>query len=363
MPKIRVGVIGVGNCFAGLLQGIEYYRNNKSKRVGLIHEKIGGYSIEDIEFVSAFDVAENKVGRPLSEAIYASPNCVNWVNSVRASDVIVKEAPILDGVGVYAETVFKPIKQSKTLDQLREEIIEEIKRTDTRILINYLPVGSQKATEFWASIALETCCAFINCIPVFVASDENWGRRFAEKGVPIIGDDVKSQLGSTIVHRVLAKLCSDRGVVIDRTYQLNFGGNTDFLTMLERERLKSKKISKTEAVQSQLDYRLSEACIHIGPSDFVPFLGNRKIAYIRIEGRLFADVPFSLELRLDVDDKANSAAIALDAIRCAQLALDKNIGGPLLEASAYFMKHPPVQLDDWEAKRRLEEWISKLSQK
>lgn len=361
MPKIRTGVIGVGNCFAGLLQGIEYYRRNRGEKIGLLHEKIGGYSIEDVDIVSAFDVSENKVGKPLAEAIYAPPNCVDWVDCVPDCDVIVREAPVLDGVGVYAEKAFKPVKQSKPLKQLREEILGEIKRTDTRVLINYLPVGSQMATEFWADIALEAGCAFINCIPVFIASHEDWAGKFRERNLPIIGDDIKSQLGSTIVHRVLAKLCSDRGVAVDRTYQLNVGGNTDFLTMLERTRLKSKKVSKTEAVQSQLDERLHDSNVHIGPSDYVPFLGNRKIAYIRIEGRLFANVPFNLEVRLDVDDKANSAAVALDAIRCAQLALDNKIGGPLIEASAYFMKHPPIQLDDWQAKQKLEEWILRLS--
>ncbi|MBC7131003.1 myo-inositol-1-phosphate synthase, partial [Candidatus Bathyarchaeota archaeon] len=266
MPKINTGVIGVGNCFAGLIQGIEYYKRNKSEKIGLLHDKIGSYSIEDITITSAFDVSESKVGKPLAEAIYAPPNCVNWVDSVSGCDVIVKEAPILDGVGIYAENAFKPIKHSKPTEQLKKEIIDEIESTDTKVLINYLPVGSQKATEFWATIALETGCAFINCIPVFIASHKEWARKFEEKGLPIIGDDIKSQLGSTIIHRVLAKLCSDRGVALDRTYQLNVGGNTDFLTMLERARLKSKKISKTEAVQSQLEEKLNETNVHIGPS-------------------------------------------------------------------------------------------------
>jgi len=359
MSKIRVGVIGVGNCFAGLVQGIEYYKRNKDvKRIGLMHEKIGNYGIEDIEFVSAFDVAENKIGKPLKEAIFANPNQVNWVDSVSGCDTIVKESPILDGIGLYLQNMIKPIKQTKSVEELEKEITDEIERTKTRILINYLPVGSQKATEFWADIALKTNCAFINCIPVFIASDENWAKKFEEKSIPIIGDDIKSQVGSTIVHRVLTKLCADRGAVIDRTYQINVGGNTDFLNMLERERLESKRISKTEAVQSQLEKRLDEKNIYIGPSDFIPFLGNRKLAFIRIEGRMFANVPFNMELRLDVDDKANSGGVAVDAIRCAQLALDREEGGVLIYPSAYFMKHPPKQLSDAEAKEKLEEWIS-----
>ncbi len=359
MSKIRVGVIGVGNCFAGLVQGIEYYKRNKDvKRIGLMHEKIGNYGIEDIEFVSAFDVAENKIGKPLKEAVFANPNQVNWVDSVSGCDTIVKESPILDGIGLYLQNMIKPIKQTKSVEELEKEITDEIERTKTRILINYLPVGSQKATEFWADIALKTNCAFINCIPVFIASDESWAKKFEEKSIPIIGDDIKSQVGSTIVHRVLTKLCADRGAVIDRTYQINVGGNTDFLNMLERERLESKRISKTEAVQSQLEKRLDEKNIYIGPSDFIPFLGNRKLAFIRIEGRMFANVPFNMELRLDVDDKANSGGVAVDAIRCAQLALDREEGGVLIYPSAYFMKHPPKQLSDAEAKEKLEEWIS-----
>jgi myo-inositol-1-phosphate synthase len=358
MSKIKVGIIGVGNCFAGLVQGIEYYKRNKGERIGLMHEKIGDYGIEDIEFVSAFDVGENKVGKPLPEAIYADPNCVNWVDSVSGCDgVIVKESPVLDSIGVYVASRIKPIKQTKPIDQLEKEIIEEIESTGTRILMNYLPVGSQKATEFWASVALKTNCAFINCIPVFIASDKVWGKKFEEKKIPVIGDDIKSQIGSTIVHRVLTKLCTDRGAVIDKTYQINVGGNTDFLNMLERERLESKKISKTEAVQSQLSKRLNDKNIYVGPSDFIPFLGNRKLAFIRIEGRMYADIPFNLELRLDVDDKANSGGTSIEAIRCAQLALDRGIGGPLIYPSAYLMKHPPQQFSDDEARKKLDEWI------
>ncbi|UCC58774.1 MAG: inositol-3-phosphate synthase [Candidatus Bathyarchaeum sp.] len=363
MGRIRVGVVGVGNCFAGLAQGIEYYKRNKTQNLGLMHETIGGYSIEDIDFVSAFDVGENKVGKPLSEAIFSDPNYVKWVDTISCcNNTKVGESPILDGIGVYVASMIKPIKQTKKLEALEKEAVEEIERTETKILINYLPVGSQKATEFWANIALKTGCAFINCMPVFIASNKVWLRKFEEKGLPVVGDDIKGVIGATITHRTLAKLCLDRGAVIDRTYQINVGGNTDFANMLERERLESKKISKTEAVQSLIPKkrRLADKDIYIGPSDFIPFLGNTKLAFIRIEGRMFANVPFNMEVRLDVDDKANSGGIAVDAIRCAQLALDKGVSGNLTYASAYLMKHPLIQMGDEEARQNLDEWISEL---
>jgi myo-inositol-1-phosphate synthase len=356
MRKIRVGVVGVGNCLAGLIQGIEYYGREK-KKIGLMHEKIGGYGVEDIDFVSAFDVGKNKVGKVLSEAIFADPNYVDWVNSVSGCDAIVRESPILDGIGVYTVNKIDPIKQTKSTEEIKKETIEEIEKSGTKILVNYLPVGSQKATEFWADVALETNCAFINCIPVFIASDEEWEKKFRKKRLPVVGDDIKAQIGATIIHRVLTKLCIDRGAEIDRTYQINVGGNTDFLNMLERERLTSKKISKTEAVQSQLRKRLDDDNIYIGPSDFIPFLGNRKLAFIRVEGRMYADVPFNIELRLDVDDKANSGGTTIDAIRCAKLALDRGIGGALVYPSAYLMKRPPKQMSDYEARKKLDEWI------
>jgi myo-inositol-1-phosphate synthase len=364
MGKIRVGVVGVGNCFAGLAQGIEYYKRNKTQKLGLMHKKIGGYSTEDVEFVSAFDVGENKVGKPLNEAIFSDPNYVNWVDKISSGCTTrkVKESPILDGVGVYVASMIKPIKQTKTAKELEKEAIEEIEATKTRILINYLPVGSQKATEFWANIALKTGCAFINCMPVFIASNEGWLKKFENAGLPIVGDDVKGVIGATITHRTLAKLCVDRGAVIDRTYQINVGGNTDFANMLERERLESKKISKTEAVQSLIPQkqRLNDKDIYIGPSDFIPFLGNTKLAFIRIEGRMFANIPFNMEIRLDVDDKANSGGVAIDAIRCAQLALDKGVSGNLTYASAYLMKHPLEQMGDEDARKKLDNWISEL---
>ena len=363
MEKIRVGIIGVGNCFAGLVQGIEYYKRNAGQKLGLMHEKIGGYSLEDVEFVSAFDVGENKVGKPLNESIFSDPNYVKWVDSVSSCTTRkVKESPILDGVGIYVASMINPIKQAKKPRELEKDVIEEIENTKTKILVNYLPVGSQKATEFWANIALKTNCAFVNCIPVFIASNKVWLKKFEDKGLPVVGDDVKGVIGATITHRTLAKLCVDRGAVIDRTYQINVGGNTDFANMLERERLESKKISKTEAVQSLIpkNQQLNDKDIYIGPSDFIPFLGNTKLAFIRIEGRMFANIPFNMEIRLDVDDKANSGGIAIDAIRCAQLALDKGVSGNLTYVSAYLMKHPLVQMGDEKARQKLDEWISQL---
>jgi myo-inositol-1-phosphate synthase len=364
MGKIKVGVVGVGNCFAGLVQGIEYYKKNRTKKNGLMHETLGGYGIEDIEFTSAFDVAADKVGKPLSEAIYADPNYVRWIDSVSSCDkTMVKESPILDGVGVYVVSMINPLKQTKSVKELQKEAMDEIENSGTKVLLNYLPVGSQKATEFWADISLEAGCAFVNCIPVFIASNGTWEKKFREKKLPIVGDDIKAQIGSTITHRTLTKLCLDRGAVIDRTYQINVGGNTDFANMLERERLASKKISKTEAVRSLMpdDSKLQDKDIYIGPSDFIPFLGNTKLAFIRIEGRMFANIPFNMELRLEVNDKANSGGVSIDAIRCVQIALDKGVGGNLKYASAYFMKHPPVQIADEEARRKLDEWIVETS--
>ena len=366
MGKIRVGIIGVGNCFAGLAQGIEIYKRNKIQKLGLMHEKIGGYGIEDLEFVCAFDVGENKVGKPLNKAIFSDPNYVDWVDSVsNCTSRKVKESPILDGVGIYVASMINPLNQTKTEQELEKEAIEEIEVTKTQILINYLPVGSQKAVEFWAKIALKTGCAFINCMPVFIASKKEWLKKFEDAGLPIVGDDVKGVIGATITHRTLAKLCIDRGATIDRTYQINVGGNTDFANMLERERLESKKISKTEAVQSLIpkNQRLNDKDIYIGPSDFIPFLGNTKLAFIRIEGRMFANVPFNMEIRLDVDDKANSGGVAIDAIRCAQLALDKGISGNLTYVSAYLMKHPLEQMGDEEAREKLDHWIDELENK
>jgi myo-inositol-1-phosphate synthase len=361
--KIKVGIIGIGNCFAGLIQGIEYYKKNRGKKIiGLMHKKIGPYDFDNIEFSSAFDVGRNKVGENLDKAVFFSPNLVNWLKLPRTR-TIVKEAPILDGVGLFVKNKIKPIKNSAPIGKLEKEIEKEIKRTGTEVLVNYLPVGSQKATEFWANMALKTNCAFINCIPAFIASEKRWADKFKRKKIPIIGDDVKSQIGATIVHRVLAKLCSSRGTIIDKTYQINVGGNTDFLNMKEQERLESKRISKTQAVTSQLIKNIKPESIYIGPSDFIPFLGNKKLAFIRIEGRMFADIPYSIELRLDVDDKANSAGIVIDAIRLAKLASNRKIGGPLIAASAYLMKHPPRQFTDERAREMVEEFITGTSRR
>lgn len=282
MPKkIRVGIIGVGNCFAGLIQGIEYYKKKKDKKIiGLMHQKVGPYDFKDVEFVSAFDVGANKIGQTLDKAVFASPNLVRWTKLPK-SRVIVQESPILDGIGIYVENKIKPLKKPSPIEKLEKEIEKEIKKTKTEILVNYLPVGSQKATEFWAEMALKTNCGFVNCLPAFIASKKNWSDKFKRKRIPIIGDDIKGQIGATIVHRILAKLCSDRGATIDKTYQINVGGNTDFLNMLERTRLESKKISKTEAVTSQINKDIQAEKIYIGPSDFIPFLGNTKLAFIR----------------------------------------------------------------------------------
>ncbi|MDE1798159.1 MAG: myo-inositol-1-phosphate synthase [Candidatus Micrarchaeota archaeon] len=355
--RIRVGVIGVGNCFAGLYQGLEYYRTHHiDQAAGLMHPSLGGYQLSDIEFVSAFDVAVNKVGKKLHEAAYASPNAVRWLPQMPPSAVVVQEAPVLDGLGVFVLDRVHPVK-NKPLAQLSEDIKAHIAATDTRVLLCYLPVGSQKACEFWAQMALDTGCAFVNCLPVFIASDPVWAAKFEKAGLPIVGDDIKAQVGSTIVHRSLAKLVDDRGALIEKTYQINVGGNTDFLNMKEHSRLQSKKISKTEAVQSQLKKRLPDDNIYIGPSDFIPFLSNTKLGFMRIEGRMWADVPFNLEIRLEVDDKANSGGVSVDAIRCAQIALDRGLSGSINGPSAYFMKHPPKQYADSVARQMVEDYI------
>jgi myo-inositol-1-phosphate synthase len=355
--EIRAGVIGVGNCFAGLVQGIEFYRKHPEKKViGLMHLKIGGYSIYDINFVSAFDVAKNKVGKPLHLAVYKEPNKVNWIKLPK-SKVKVSEAPVLDGIGLFVENLIDPIENQHRVGELKKSILKEIKRTKTKILVNYLPVGSDKATKFWAEIALEAKCAFVNCIPSFIASDESWEKKFKRAKLPVIGDDIKGQIGATIVHRTLSKLTADRGAKVDKTYQLNVGGNTDFLNMKEQERLMSKKVSKTESVQSQLRTRLPENDIYVGPSDFIPFLGNTKLCFIRIEGKLFADIPFNMELRLDVDDKANSAGIVIDCVRFAQKALNEKKAG-FQKISCFYMKHPLFQLSDPEARKVIEKELN-----
>ena len=358
--KIKVGLVGIGNCFSGLIQGIEYYRQNPSQEViGIIHDKLAGYGIHDIDFVCGFDVGENKVGTPLHDAIYEYPNMVNWIPKDELPDngAIVHESPILDGVGLWVENRIKPITSTKTTAQIADEVKQILKDTGVQIIISYLPVGSDKVTEFWAQICLDTGTAFVNCIPSFIASDQKWAKKFEEKNIPCIGDDIKGQVGATIVHRTLAKLCDDRGTKIEKTYQINVGGNTDFLNMKEQDRLVSKKISKTESVQSQLSERLDDDQIYVGPSDFIPFLGNTKLMFMRIEGRQWANIPYNMEVRLEVDDKANSAGIVIDAIRLAKIALDRGIGGPIKSASAYLMKHPIEQTSDVKAKEACEEFV------
>jgi myo-inositol-1-phosphate synthase len=351
--KIRVAIVGVGNCASSLVQGVEYYRksDNEAQVPGLMHVKLGGYRIDDIEFSAAFDVNADKVGLCLGDAIGVAPNnTYRFVEKIH-DGVSVHRGPTLDGLGKYLHDV---VKESTAPPA---DVADILKRTETDIVVCYLPVGSQRATEYYAEQALEAGCGFVNCIPVFIASDEKWNKRFTDSGLPIVGDDIKSQVGATIVHRVLANLFRERGVHLDRTYQLNVGGNTDFMNMLERERLESKKLSKTRAVTSQLDYELPAGDVHVGPSDYVPWLTDRKICYIRLEGTAFGNVPLNCELKMEVWDSPNSAGVVVDAIRCAKLARDRGIGGALIAPSAYFMKSPPVQYDDNEAYRMVEDFI------
>ena len=352
--SIRIGIVGIGNCASSLVQGLTYYRDatNNEPVPGLMHVDLGGYRIGDIEVVAAFDVAAAKVGRDVAEAIYAPPNNTHRFAEVEPTGVRVMRGPTLDGIGRYLRDEVEESGEPAV------SVADVLRRTETDVVVSYLPVGSEKATRWYAEQALAAGCGFINCIPVFIASSREWQRRFADKGLPLIGDDIKSQVGATIVHRMLANLFRERGVRIDRTYQLNFGGNTDFLNMLERERLESKKVSKTQSVLSQLDVPLQPGDIHVGPSDHVPWLADRKFAYIRVEGTTFGGVPLNVELKLEVWDSPNSAGVVIDAIRCAGLALDRGIGGPLVAPASYFMKSPPRQFTDAEARRLLEEFIA-----
>ncbi|CCD99963.1 inositol-3-phosphate synthase [Bradyrhizobium sp. STM 3809] len=351
--SVRVGVVGVGNCASSLIQGLSYYRHAKSNEPvpGLTNAEIGGYHISDIEIASAFDVHADKVGRDVADAIWAKPNNTFRFAPVEETGVIVGRGPVLDGIGRYLEDDV-PLAPGPEID-----VTDVLRRSRTDIVVSYLPVGAQKATEFYAARALEAGCGFVNCIPVFIASDPSWRARFEDAGLPIVGDDIKSQVGATIVHRMLANLFRERGVRLDRTYQLNVGGNTDFKNMLERERLSSKKISKTQAVTSQFDVPLDADSVHVGPSDHVPWLTDRKLAYIRLEGTTFGGVPLSAELKLEVWDSPNSAGVVIDAVRCAKLAMDRGIGGALTGPSSYFMKSPPQQFTDEEARRRTRAFI------
>ncbi|MHA3774646.1 inositol-3-phosphate synthase [Verrucomicrobiota bacterium sgz303538] len=353
MSKIRVAIIGVGNCASSLVQGVQFYRNATENDFvpGLMHVNLGGYHPSDIEFSAAFDINANKVGRDLGEAIFAEPN-----NTIRFAEVPALGAKVYrgmthDGLGKYLKQVV-PKARGAT-----DDIVGILKKTKTDVVISYLPVGSEMATKWYVEQVLEAGCAFINCIPVFIASQPYWAKRFEQRGLPIIGDDIKSQVGATIVHRILTDLFKKRGVRLDRTYQLNFGGNTDFMNMLERERLESKKISKTNAVTSQLGHSMPAESVHVGPSDYVPWLTDRKWCYIRMEGTTFGNVPLNCEVKLEVWDSPNSAGVVIDAIRCAKLAMDRGISGALTGPSSYFMKSPPVQFTDDEARRHVEEFI------
>ncbi|MGE5564803.1 MAG: inositol-3-phosphate synthase [Parcubacteria group bacterium] len=352
--KLRVGIVGVGNCASSFVQGLSYYAEAQTNEPppGLMNVELGGYHIGDIEIASAFDIHAGKVGRDVGEAIFCPPNNTCQFAGPKRTGVKVERGPTLDGIGRY---MAGEIEESSEPPAPTSEIL---KRTGTDVLVSYLPVGSQQATEYYAEQALEAGCAFVNCIPVFIASNPNWARRFADRKIPIVGDDIKSQVGATIVHRVLANLFRERGVRLDRTYQLNFGGNADFRNMLERERLESKKISKTQSVTSQLDVPLDADDIHIGPSDFVPWLTDRKWAHIRLEGTTFGGVPLNVELKLEVWDSPNSAGIVIDAVRCAKLGMDRGMGGPLLAPSSYFMKSPPEQYTDNEARERTLRFIA-----
>ncbi len=359
MGTVRVAIAGVGNCASSLLQGIEYYRRRPDQdTAGLLHPEIGGYRLEDIQPVAAFDVDRRKVGRPLEEAIHAAPNCTTvFQRELPAYGIKVQNAPVLDGVASHMADY--PEEQAfRVSDAPPCDVARTLANVGAEVLVCYLPVGAEKAVQHYADACLDAGVAMVNCVPVFIASDRGYGERFRERGLPIVGDDIKSQVGATIVHRMLARLLGDRGVTLERSYQLNTGGNTDFLNMLEQVRLRSKRISKTESVQSQLDIRLSPENIHIGPSDYVAWQKDNKVCFLRLEWRGFGDVPMHLELRLSVEDSPNSAGVAIDAIRCAKVAMDRELAGPLLPVSAYCMKHPPEQMRDTDARQALEAFIA-----
>ncbi|NUP03594.1 MAG: inositol-3-phosphate synthase [Nonomuraea sp.] len=353
MGSVRVAIVGVGNCASSLVQGVHFYRDaDPAARVpGLMHVKFGDYHVGDVEFVAAFDVDAKKVGRDLSEAIVASENNTITITDVPPTGVTVLRGHTFDGLGEFYQEI---IEES---DEEPVDVVKVLRESRADVLVSYLPVGSEEADRFYAQCAIDAKVAFVNALPVFIASDPEWAEKFTEAGVPIVGDDIKSQVGATITHRVLAKLFEDRGVELLRTYQLNFGGNMDFMNMLERKRLQSKKISKTQSVTSQIPHEMGKADVHIGPSDHVPWLDDRKWAYVRLEGRSFGDTPLNLEYKLEVWDSPNSAGIIIDAVRAAKIALDRGIGGPILSASSYFMKSPPEQYSDDEARDYVEKFI------
>jgi myo-inositol-1-phosphate synthase len=362
MSQINTAIIGIGNCASSLVQGLAHYENGgANEQIGLMHWDLAGYRPTDIKLVAAWDIDRRKVGTDVGEAIFAKPNCTTvFCDHVPSSGAKVLMGRVLDG---YSEHMAEaPDDRTFLLADApqpeRQDVVRTLRETKTDVLLNYLPVGSQEATEFYAECALEAGVAFVNNIPVFIASNEAWAKRFTDAGVPIIGDDIKAQLGATIVHRVLTDLFAKRGVKLERTYQLNTGGNTDFLNMSNRKRLASKKISKTEAVQSVTDHRLDDENIHIGPSDYVPWQNDNKVCFLRMEGSMFGGVPLNLEMRLSVEDSPNSAGVAIDMIRCAKLAKDRGVGGPIHPASAYFCKHPPIQMTDDIAHEALEGFIA-----
>ena len=357
MAKVRVAIAGVGNCASSLIQGVHYYQgaNPEDEVPGLMHVQLGDYHVSDLEFVAAFDVDATKVGVPLSKAIFAGRNNTIKFAEVPESQVMVQRGPTFDGLGKY----YRESIEESPLEPV--DIVEALRAVQADVLVAYLPVGSEKAQKFYAQACIDAKVAFVNAIPVFIASDPEWAAKFTAAGVPIVGDDIKSQVGATIVHRTLARLFEDLGLVIDRTYQLNVGGNMDFKNMLERERLESKKISKTQSVTSQIDNGIEADDVHIGPSDHVPWLEDRKWAYIRLEGRNFGDVPLNIELKLEVWDSPNSAGVIIDAVRCAKIALDRGEGGPLLGPSAYFMKSPPQQFRDGIAQEMVNEYARSRS--
>lgn len=362
MGKIRVAISGVGNCASSLIQGIEYYRKlgngHSGKSLGLMHYDIGGYKPSDIEFVTAFDIDRRKVGRPLNEAVFSKPNCTKIFNpEIPACPVKVQMSEVLDGVALHMKD-YPDERRFIVSDKKPCNVVQALKKSGADMLVNYMPVGAEKATAFYAEACLKSGVAFINCVPVFIASDKGWAKRFKERHIPIIGDDVKSQIGATIIHRTLTRLFEDRGVKLDYTYQLNVGGNTDFLNMLNRSRVKSKKISKTEAVQSQMNNPLGNENIHIGPSDYIPWLYDNKVCFLRMEGRGFGHIPINIELRLSVEDSPNSAGVVIDAIRCCKIALDRKVGGVLVSPSSYFMKHPIKQFSDENARDMVNEFIA-----
>ncbi|GAA2495161.1 inositol-3-phosphate synthase [Winogradskya consettensis] len=354
MGSVRVAIVGVGNCASSLVQGVEYYRNaDPNDRVpGLMHVTFGDYHVSDVQFVAAFDVDAKKVGMDLAEAIVASENNTITLTDVAPTGVSVQRGPTFDGLGTY----YREMIEESSAEPV--DVVQAFRDAQVDVVVSYLPVGSEEADKFYAQAAIDAGCAFVNALPVFIASDPTWAKKFEDAGLPIVGDDIKSQVGATIVHRALAKLFEDRGVELLRTYQLNFGGNMDFMNMLERKRLVSKKISKTQSVTSQIPHEMIKSDVHIGPSDHVPWLDDRKWAYIRLEGRSFGDTPLNAELKLEVWDSPNSAGVIIDAVRAAKIAKDRGIGGPILSASSYFMKSPPVQYNDHDAKAAVEAFIA-----